>query len=164
MEWLADRILATAERLLGHPGERLMIKITDAVRATVNGTVAAAIAKGAAIGIAYVLTGVPHPLLFVVLTVALAMVPLGAWVALITAGSTLLLQGGTLLTAVGLLCFGAAMLLIGDNFIPAGAHRRRRAAAVPVGADRNSWRDTIVRVGRPFPRPGDHGGFPDRMA
>src|ERR1700737_2271547 len=47
--WLADHALATAGRLLGNPGERLMIKIVDAIRATVNGTVAAAIVKGAVI-------------------------------------------------------------------------------------------------------------------
>jgi predicted PurR-regulated permease PerM len=115
--WLADRALATADRLLGNPGERLVSKIADAIRATVNGTVAAAILKGAVIGIAYILTGVPHPLLFAVLTMALAMVPLGAWVALITAGLTVLLHGGTLLAAIVLFCFGAAMLLIGDNLI-----------------------------------------------
>jgi predicted PurR-regulated permease PerM len=115
--WLADRTLATAERLLGNPGARLVSKVADATRATVNGTVAAAIVKGAVIGIAYVLTGVPHPLLFAVLTMALAMVPLGAWVALATAALILPLQGGTLLAAGGLFGFGAAMLLIGDNFI-----------------------------------------------
>jgi predicted PurR-regulated permease PerM len=80
--WLADRALATAGHLLGHPGERLVRKIADAVRATVSGMVAAAIVKGAVIGSAYVLTGVPHPLLFTVLTMVLAMVPLGAWAAL----------------------------------------------------------------------------------
>ena len=115
--WLADRAFATADRLLGDPGERLVSKIADATRATVNGTVAAAIVKGAVIGIAFVLTGVPHPLLFAVLTMALAMVPLGAWVALATAALILPLQGGTLLAAAGLFGFGAAMLLIGDNFI-----------------------------------------------
>jgi predicted PurR-regulated permease PerM len=51
--WLADRTLANAERLLGNPGERLAGKIADAIRATVNGTVAAAVLKGAIIGIAY---------------------------------------------------------------------------------------------------------------
>jgi len=115
--WLADRALATADRLLGNPGERLVSKIADATRATVNGTVATAIVKGAVIGIAYFLTGVPHPLLFVVLTMALAMVPLGAWVALVTAALILILHGGTLLAAAGLFGFGAAVLLIGENFI-----------------------------------------------
>jgi predicted PurR-regulated permease PerM len=114
---LADRTLATAERLLGNPGARLVSKVADATRATVNGTVAAAILKGAVIGIAYVLTGVPHPLLCAVLTMALAMVPLGAWVALAAAALILPFQGGTLLAAAGLFGFGAATLLIGDNFI-----------------------------------------------
>jgi predicted PurR-regulated permease PerM len=115
--WLADRALATAERLLGNPAERLASKITDAIRATVNGTVAAAILKGAVIGIAYFLTGVPHPLLFVVLTVALAMVPLGAWLALSVAALTLALPGGTSLAAAGLFGFGAVTLLIGEYLI-----------------------------------------------
>ena len=115
--WLADRAFATADRLLGDPGERLVSKIADATRATVNGTVATAIVKGAVIGIAYFVTGVPHPLLFVVLTAALAMVPFGAWVALVTAALILNAHGGTLLMAGGLLGFGAAILLIGENFI-----------------------------------------------
>jgi predicted PurR-regulated permease PerM len=115
--WLADRALATADRLLGNPGERLVSKIADATRATVNGTVATAIVKGAVIGIGYFLTGVPHPLLFVVLTMALAMVPLGAWVALATAALILTLHGGTLLATAGLFGFGAAVLLIGENLI-----------------------------------------------
>jgi predicted PurR-regulated permease PerM len=115
--WLAERALATAERLLGNPGERLASKIADAIRATVNGTVAAAIVKGAAIGIGYFLTGVPHPLLFVVLTVALGMVPLGAWVALSAASLILAFQDGAVLAATGLFGFGAATLLIGEYLI-----------------------------------------------
>ena len=115
--WLAERALATAERPLGNPGERLASKIADAIRATVNGTVAAAIVKGAAIGIGYFLTGVPHPLLFVVLTVALGMVPLGAWVALSAASLILAFQDGAVLAATGLFGFGAATLLIGEYLI-----------------------------------------------
>jgi predicted PurR-regulated permease PerM len=114
---LADHALATAGRLLGNPGERLVNKIADATRATVNGTVAAAIVKGAVIGVAYFLTGVPHPLLFAVLTMALAMVPLGAWVALIAATLMLVLHGGSWLATAGLFGLGVAMLLIGDNII-----------------------------------------------
>jgi predicted PurR-regulated permease PerM len=110
--WFAAHALATAGRLLGNPGERLPSKIADAIRATVNGTVAAAIVKGAVIGAANVLTGVPHPLLFTVLTMALAMVPLGAWAALTAAVVILLIHGGTCLAG-----FGTARLLTGENFI-----------------------------------------------
>jgi predicted PurR-regulated permease PerM len=115
--WLADRALATAGRVLGNPGERLVVKIADAIRATVNGTVAASILKGAIIGIAYGLTGVPHAFLFALLTMMLAMVPLGAWTALALAVLALLAKDGTLLAGVGLAVFGAATLLIAENVI-----------------------------------------------
>jgi predicted PurR-regulated permease PerM len=115
--WLAGRVLVTADRLLGNPGERLATKIADAIRGTVNGTVAVAVAEGAVIGVAYVVAGVPHPLLFIVLTIAFAMVPFGAWAAFTAAALILLLHGGSLLMAVGLFGFGAAVMLIGDNFI-----------------------------------------------
>jgi predicted PurR-regulated permease PerM len=115
--WLADRALATAGRVLGNPGERLVVKIANAVRATVNGTVAASILKGAIIGTAYGLTGVPHAFLFALLTMMLAMVPLGAWTALALAVLALLAKGGTSLDGVGLAVFGAATLLIAENVI-----------------------------------------------
>src|SRR6202043_2397310 len=50
------------------------------------------------------------------------------------------------------------------KFHPAGADRRRCAATLSLGADRDLWRNGIVWNGRPFPRPGDYGSFPDRMA
>ena len=56
---------------------------------------AAAIVKGAVMGVACVLTGVPHPMLFTVLTMVLAMVPFGARAALATALLILLTHGGT---------------------------------------------------------------------
>jgi predicted PurR-regulated permease PerM len=115
--WLADRALATAGRVLGNPGERLVVKIANAVRATVNGTLAASILKGAIIGTAYGLTGVPHAFLFALLTMMLAMVPLGAWTALALAVLALLAKGGTSLDGVGLAVFGAATLLIAENVV-----------------------------------------------
>ena len=44
--WLAERAIATADRFLGDPGERLASKIVDAVRGTVNGTVVVAVVEG----------------------------------------------------------------------------------------------------------------------
>jgi predicted PurR-regulated permease PerM len=115
--WLADRALATADLLLGGPGERLASKVADAIRGTVNGIVAVAIVNGTVIGVAYVVAGVPHPLLFAVLTMAFAMVPFGAWIAFTTATLALLLHGGTLWAAAGLFGFCATVMVIGDNFI-----------------------------------------------
>jgi predicted PurR-regulated permease PerM len=118
--WLADRALALADILLGAPGERLASKIADATRGTVNGTVVVALLEGAIIGVGYAFAGVPHAVLLTVLTVALAMVPFGAWVAFGVATLALLLSGGDLLVALGLLGYCAIAMLIGDNFIQPG--------------------------------------------
>ena len=52
---IARRLLITADRLFGDPGEGLVGKMVDAIRGTVNGTVIVAIAEGLLIGIAYLL-------------------------------------------------------------------------------------------------------------
>jgi predicted PurR-regulated permease PerM len=117
--WLALRVLATADLLLGNPGERMASRIAEAIRGTVNGTVVVvvAVAEGAIAGIAYGLAGVPHPFLFAVLTMALAVVPFGAWAALAAAVLMLLLHGGSPLVAAGLFGFGATVMFIGHNFV-----------------------------------------------
>jgi predicted PurR-regulated permease PerM len=115
--YLADRILATADLLLGDPGERLASKIADAIRGTVSGLVAAAVTDGLVIGIGYVAAGVPHPLLFAALTTSFAMVPFGAWAALTAAVLMFLLNGASVWGAVGLFGFGAAVILVSDHFI-----------------------------------------------
>jgi hypothetical protein len=154
--WLADRVLATTDLLLGDPGERLASKIADAIRGAVRGTVAVAIADGIILGMAYILAGVPQPLLFAVLTMAFAMVPFGAWVVVASATLILLIHGSSLWSAAVLI-----VLRIGvahrRQFHSAGAHRRHDAAAFPPRVDRNSRRADIVRIGRPLPRSGDHG-------
>jgi predicted PurR-regulated permease PerM len=63
------------------------------------------------------MSGVPHPLLFAVLTMAFAMVPFGAWFAATAATLMLLLHDSTLWTAAGLFGFCAAVMLIAENFI-----------------------------------------------
>src|SRR6195256_2534168 len=115
--WLGDRVLDTIDRLLGDPGERLASKVADAIRGMVNGTVAVAVAEAAIIGIGFVLAGVPHPLLFAVVTMAFAMLPFGAWAAFTAAALVLLFHGGSLLAAAVVFSFGATVMLIGDNFV-----------------------------------------------
>ena len=114
---IARRALEAVDRLLGHPGERLADKMADAVRGTVNGTVVVAVAEGVLIGIGYWLAGVPNALLFTVLTISFAMVPFGAWAAFTMAALVLVAQGGSVLAATCVFGFGAAVMLIGDNFI-----------------------------------------------
>lgn len=115
--WISSRMLETADRLLGDPGERLASKMVEAVRGTVNGTVVVAVAEGAIIGIGYLIAGVPNAFLFVVLTAAFAMLPFGAWAAFTAASLLLLAQGGSALAAAGVFSFGAFVMIIGDHFV-----------------------------------------------
>jgi hypothetical protein len=62
------------------------------------------------------LAGVPHPLLFAVLTIAFAILPCGAWFTLSAAALVRLLHSGSL-SAAGLFSFSGAVTLVGDNFI-----------------------------------------------
>jgi predicted PurR-regulated permease PerM len=51
------------------------------------------------------------------LTVVSALVPLGAWIVLIAAALTVPAYSGDWLASVVLLAIGAAVLMIGDNFV-----------------------------------------------
>ena len=114
---LGQRFLALADRWLGDPGERIAGNLVRVVRGTVNGTVLVALGEGTLIGTGYFVTGVPQPVLFAVLTVAFALLPFGAWLVFGVAALLLLFQGVGLLAAGGLFAFGAAVMLIGDNFV-----------------------------------------------
>jgi predicted PurR-regulated permease PerM len=123
----------------------------------VNGLVPAAATDGMVLGIGYVLFGVPHPLLFAVLTTAFAMVPFGAWIALTAAVLTLLTSGGTLWGCVGLFGFRACVLLIVDNFIqpaPIGGTARLPFLLALIGTLGGL---AIARIGRRLPGPGRYG-------
>ena len=115
--WIGARLLDTADRLLGDPGERLAGKMIEAVRGTVHGTVVVAVAEGCIIGIGYLLAGVPNAFLFIVLTIAFAMLPFGAWAAFTAASVLLLAHGGSALAAAGVFGFGAFVMLVGDHFV-----------------------------------------------
>jgi len=115
--WISARLLDTADRILGDPGERLATKMISAVRGTVNGTVLVAVVEGLLIGAGYVLAGVPSPALFTLLTIAFAMVPFGAWAAFTAGALALLLSDGSPLAALGVVGWGAAVMLVGDHFV-----------------------------------------------
>ncbi len=114
---LSEHALATADRFLGDPGERLASKIVDAVRGTVNGTVVVAVVEGIILGFAYMLIGVPDALLLALLTMALAMLPLGAEIAVTLVALIMLVQGFGILPVLALWIFGMAVTVIGDNVV-----------------------------------------------
>ena len=108
--FIAAGVVETADRVLGDRGERLASKIAEAVRSTVNGTVVVAVAQGVVIGVAYVVAGIPNPLLFVLFTIAFGMLPLGAWAVFSLAALVLLAQGGSPLAAILVFGTGAATM------------------------------------------------------
>ena len=115
-ERLSRNAIGTARRFYGDFGERFLIRVGEAVRSAVNGTVVVALGEGTLIGLGYAVTGVPRPVLFTVVTIGFAMLPFGAWVAFSVA-SVLLIAQGHAIAAVALFGFGAAVMLIGDNFV-----------------------------------------------
>jgi predicted PurR-regulated permease PerM len=111
------QLLTTADRILGEPGDGLVEKTVDAVRGTVNGAVVVAVSEGLLIGAGYLLAGVPNAALFIVLTVAFAMVPFGAWAAFTVAAVALVAGGGSELAAAAVFGWGAVVMLSGDQFV-----------------------------------------------
>jgi predicted PurR-regulated permease PerM len=114
---IARRLMDTADTIFGDPGEGLAGKMVGAVRGTVNGTIVVAVAEGLLIGLAYLVAGVPNPLLFTVLTIAFAMLPFGAWAAFTAAAITLSIAGGSAFAALAVFAWGAAVMLAGDHFV-----------------------------------------------
>jgi predicted PurR-regulated permease PerM len=113
---LAGSAARLARRFYGEFGDRFVGQIGEAVRAAVNGTVLVAIGEGTLIGIGYWVTDVPRPVLFTIATIAVALLPLGAWFAFGVAAIVLVAQGNAA-AGVGLFLFGAAIMLTGDNFV-----------------------------------------------
>jgi|UPI00069F522A predicted PurR-regulated permease PerM len=116
-EKVATRVLCLAEEWLGHPGERLFEKVAVATRGVVNGTVLVAIGEGLLIGVGYWVAGLPQAVFFTLLTVAFALLPLGAWIAVTAAALMLAIQHDAWLGAAGVFGWGAAVMLAGDNLV-----------------------------------------------
>ncbi|MBR0902622.1 AI-2E family transporter [Bradyrhizobium liaoningense] len=114
---VAGRVLETCDRLFGEAGEGLVEKMVDATRATVNGTVLVAVGEGIAIGIAYFVAGVPNALMFLIFTVAFAMIPFGAWLAFTVASIVTISGGGSGIAAIGVFLWGSIVMLAGDHFV-----------------------------------------------
>ncbi|WP_156457718.1 AI-2E family transporter [Altererythrobacter sp. Root672] len=115
-ERLGAQAKSLAVHQLGPFGERFVDELVVAVRGTVIGTIVVAIAEGALIGAAYAVAGVPHPVFLGFLTAAFAMLPFGAW-AVFSVVSIYLAINGQPLAAGLLFVYGAAVMVIGDNFV-----------------------------------------------
>ena len=113
---IGKRCHLRAGQLFGTLGEDFLDGMVAAVRGTVIGTAIVSFGEGAIIGVGYVVSGVPQPLLFTAFTMPLALVPFGAWAAfglasLIVIGSGHALAGGLLFA------FGVTVMTVGDNVV-----------------------------------------------
>ncbi|MFO1059755.1 MAG: AI-2E family transporter [Dongiaceae bacterium] len=113
---LAGRARLAAHRLMGEPGERYILQMASAVGATVNGMVLVGLGEGLLLGLAYVMLGVPNPVLLGAATGLFAMVPFAAPL-IFGAASLYLLTQGLDAEAIGLFLFGTAVLFVADHFI-----------------------------------------------
>ncbi len=104
-----------SDRLFGRTGRRLGASMVTTVRETVNGQLFVALGEGFALGIAYAVCGLPHPLLLGALTVVLAIIPFGAPLLVATVSLTLAIQSNTI-QAFGLLVFGSIVFLA-EHFV-----------------------------------------------
>jgi predicted PurR-regulated permease PerM len=107
---------AIAERLFGPPLRRLGKDTVEAVRGTVNGLVLVGLAEGVLLGIAYLLAGLPHPVLLGLATAVLATVPFGAPLVFV-GGSLLLFVQSQTTAAIALLVFGSVLVFVADHFV-----------------------------------------------
>jgi predicted PurR-regulated permease PerM len=115
-ESIVEQFHRAGERLLGPAGERLGRQVILSVRGTIDGLVLVGIGEGVVLAVAYLVAGVPHPLLFGAVTAVAAMIPFGAPLVFTVAAITLLLQGA-LGWAVAILVIGTAVLFVADHIV-----------------------------------------------
>jgi predicted PurR-regulated permease PerM len=113
---LVEQLRAASNRLFGPSGERIGRQVIQSVRGTIDGLVLVGFGEGAVMAVAYVVLGVPHPILLGIATAIAAMIPFGAAVMFEIAAFALLTQdsvtGAILVNVIGFAVVGVA-----DHFI-----------------------------------------------
>ena len=103
---LTAQMIVASQRVFGPRGEHIARQMVASIHGTVDGLVLVGIGEGAAMGVVYLFTGVPHPVLLGAITAVAAMIPFGAATAFGGAGVYLVAQGtpglGILVIALGL--------------------------------------------------------------
>jgi predicted PurR-regulated permease PerM len=115
-ESLIEQMRAASSRLFGPSGERIGRQVVQSVRGTIDGLVLVGLGEGAVMTVAYVLLGVPHPVLLGMATAVAAMIPFGAAVTFAIAAFMLLTQDA-LGSAIAVVVIGFAVVGIADHFI-----------------------------------------------
>ena len=110
------QMLDASHRIFGPRGEHIARQMVASIHGTVDGLVLVGIGEGAAMGVAYLFAGVPHPVLLGAVTAVAAMIPFGAATAFGGAAIYLLAQG-SLGAAVAVVAVGLAVLTVADHLV-----------------------------------------------
>jgi predicted PurR-regulated permease PerM len=113
---LSGSIIKGVRRSFGDDGAQLVEHMAAAVRGTVSGLVVVGIGEGALMGVAYLVTGLPHVALLALVTAIAAMLPFCAPITFGLAALWLFSQG-SVAAAVGLAVFGSVVVFIAEHFV-----------------------------------------------
>lgn len=105
-----------SERLFGRRGEKIGLQMIASVHGTLSGLVLVGLGEGFALGVAYWIAGVPHPVLLGALTGIAAMIPFGAPLVFLIAAALLVGNGGVT-AAIAIAAFGFVVLAVADHVI-----------------------------------------------
>ena len=111
-----QQALTASGKMFGARGERVGRQIVASIHGTVNGLVLVGIGEGVLLGVVYVLTHVPHPILFGALTAVAAMIPFAAAIPFCVA-ALLLVAGGSVVSAVVVVAAGFLTTFTADHFV-----------------------------------------------
>jgi predicted PurR-regulated permease PerM len=113
---LLQQTQAVGHRLLGPSAQRFLKVAAAAIRGTVDGLLLVGLAEAVLLGIAYKLTGVPHPALLGLVTGILSVVPFVSPLVFIGAGLWLFAQSA-IIPAIVLVAFGSVVMFVADHFV-----------------------------------------------
>ncbi|AFW01966.1 transporter [Gluconobacter thailandicus F149-1 = NBRC 100600] len=115
-DYVIRKGLVGSHRLFGAQGESLAKQMISSVHGTLAGLVLVGLGEGAIMGMAYMLTGAPQPLLFAMLTAVAAMIPFLAWptVGLV---ALLLLAKSSMIGAIVVMALGSVVIFVADHFV-----------------------------------------------
>ena len=113
---LTRRLLDIGRTVFGARSALISQHVVEAIHATVYGLVLVGLAEGAVIGVGYLISGLPHAIVFTIATGIIAIIPFGAPLTFCLAG-ILLLGMGKVVSATALVAFGFLIAFVTDHFI-----------------------------------------------
>ncbi|MDR5838374.1 AI-2E family transporter [Caballeronia sp. LZ034LL] len=113
---LGQQLLAGSRRAFGADGAAIVRRMAESVRSTVVGLVVVGLGEGALLGVAYIVTGVPHASLLGMLTAVAAMLPFCAPIVFLGSALWLLAQG-SMVAAVCVAVFGLIVVFVAEHFV-----------------------------------------------